>query len=145
MQLLRDFFLFVGRIGIGAILIAHGWQKLITNGIPATAENFRGTGVPIPQVAAWYATVVELAGGILLILGVLMPLVGIAVAIDMAGAIVFVHLEHGLFSPMGIELPLAIGVAALALGFSSGRLAVDHALFGRRGKHRATEEPTADV
>lgn len=144
MQALRDFFLIVGRIGIGIILIAHGWQKLITNGISATAEDFQSMGVPIPGVSAWYAAVVELAGGVLLILGVLMPLVGIAVAIDMAGAIVFVHLGNGLFTPMGFELPLAIGVATLALGFSSGRLAVDHVLFGRRGR-RASEPAEPNV
>jgi putative oxidoreductase len=144
MQVLRDIFLIIGRIGIGIILIAHGWQKLVSNGVPATARSFRDMGVPVPEVSAWYATIVELAGGIMLILGVLMPLVGIAVAINMAGAIVFVHLEHGLFSPMGFELPLAIGVAALALGFSSGRVAVDHVLFGRRGRHeRAKPEPGA--
>ncbi|MFC7340279.1 DoxX family protein [Saccharopolyspora griseoalba] len=142
MQVLRDFFLIIGRIGIGVILIAHGWQKLVTNGVPATARGFRGMGVPAPEVAAWYATVVELAGGVLLILGLLMPLVGIAVAVDMAGAIVFVHLEHGLFSPMGFELPLAIGVATLALGFSSGRAAVDHALFSRLGRRKHAETET---
>lgn len=144
MQALRDFFLFIGRVGIGIILIAHGWQKVITNGISATADDFQAMGVPLPGVSAWYAAIVELAGGVLLILGLLMPLVGLAVAVDMAGAIIFVHLEHGLFTPMGFELPLAIGVAALAMGFGSGRLAIDQALFGRLGR-RAPDAPEPNV
>ncbi|MEB3370810.1 DoxX family protein [Saccharopolyspora mangrovi] len=137
MNAIRSFFTIIGRIGVGVILIAHGWQKLMVWGIPTTAQNFGKMGVPLPHVSAWYATIVELAGGILLILGIALPLVGIAVAIDMAGAILFVHLQHGLFAPNGFELPLAIGAAVLAMSFNAGTWSIDHALFGRRKNRRA--------
>ena len=144
MTALRSLLTLLGRIGVGIILIAHGWQKLVTWGIPTTAENFGKMGIPFPQIAAWYAAVVELAGGILLILGIALPLVGLAVAINMAGAILFVHLPHGLFAPNGFELPLAVGAAALAMGFNAGNWSIDHGLFGRRkNRHRADDEPGA--
>ncbi|MER7011778.1 DoxX family protein [Saccharopolyspora sp. NPDC000359] len=132
MQAARDFFAFIGRLGIGIILIAHGWQKLVDYGMGAVAEGFAQQGIPLPQVAAWFTALVELVGGAFLILGILLPLVGVLIALVMAGAVYFVHLPYGLFSPEGFELPMAIGVAALALGFNGGRWSIDHGLFGRR-------------
>jgi putative oxidoreductase len=96
-------------------------------------------GVPLPTVSAYYATFVELVGGIALILGLALPLVGVLIALDMAGALVLVHLPNGLFAADGgYELVLAIGVGALVLaGAGSGRLGIDHYVFGRRSKSRA--------
>ncbi|MHA6799527.1 DoxX family protein [Bounagaea algeriensis] len=144
MRVLRDLFALIARIGIGVVLIAHGWQKFAEWGIAGTAQSFRGMGVPLPTVSAWFAALVELVGGVLLILGLLLPLVGIAVAVDMAGAALFVHAGQGLFVPDGIELVLVLGVAALALGFGGGRLSLDHGLFGRRST-RAAEQVRADA
>ncbi|MER7081171.1 putative oxidoreductase [Saccharopolyspora kobensis] len=132
MHVVRDFFAFIGRLGIGIILIAHGWQKLVDYGIGAVAGGFAEMNIPLPQLAAWFTALVELVGGAFFILGLLLPLVGILIAVVMAGAVFFVHLPHGLFSPEGFELPLAIGVAALALGFNGGRWSIDHGMFGRR-------------
>ncbi|MDA3643073.1 DoxX family protein [Saccharopolyspora indica] len=142
MHVVRDFFAFIGRLGIGIILIAHGWQKMVDYGIGAVADGFAQMNIPLPQVSAWFAALVELVGGALLILGFLLPLAGILIAINMAGAVLFVHLPHGLFSPEGFELPLAIGVAALALGFNGGRWSVDHGLFGRRSAPAESEPST---
>lgn len=57
----------------------------------------------------------------------------------MAGAVLLVYLPHGLLSPIGFVLSLAIGVAALALGFNGGNWSLDHGIFGRR---RTPAEPT---
>ncbi|GAB2736845.1 DoxX family protein [Salinifilum aidingensis] len=143
MHILRDLFALVARVGIGVVLIAHGWQKFVDWGIAGTAESFRGMGVPSPTAAAWFAAVVELVGGVLLVLGLLLPLVGVAVAVDMAGAALFVHAGQGLFVPDGVELVLVLGVATLALGFGGGRWSLDHGLFRRRGG-RADRHARAD-
>lgn len=137
----RDLALLVGRLGLGVILIAHGWQKLSDQGLAGTAAGFGQMGVPLPTVSAYYATFVELLGGIALILGLALPLVGLLVALDMAGAMVLVHLPNGLFaSNGGYELVLAIGVGALVLAAAgSGRLGIDHYLFGRRSTSRAED------
>lgn len=135
-QLARDLALLVARLGLGVILIAHGWQKLSDQGLAGTAAGFGQMGVPLPTVSAYYATFVELVGGVALILGLALPLVGLLVALDMAGALVLVHLPNGLFaSEGGFELVLAIGVGAVAIAAAgSGRLGLDHYLLRRRPK-----------
>ena len=141
MRALQDLFAFIGRLGLGIVLIAHGSQKVFTLGMPAVSAGFSQMSIPLPSVAAWFAAMVELVGGALLVLGLLLPLVGIAIAVDMAGALFLVHLPHGLFMPNGYELVLVIGTAALALGFNGGRWSLDHAAFGRRtGRHSTSTE-----
>ncbi|KAA5834358.1 DoxX family protein [Saccharopolyspora hirsuta] len=143
MHAVRDFFAFIGRLGIGIVLIAHGWQKLVDYGMGAVADSFAQMNIPLPQLSAWFTALVELVGGAFLILGLLLPLVGILIAVVMAGAVFFVHLPHGIFSPEGFELPLIIGVAALALGFNGGRWSIDHGLFGRRRSTPTEPEPSS--
>lgn len=137
-QLARDLALLVARLGVGVILIAHGWQKLSDQGLAGTAAGFGQMGVPLPTVSAYYATFVELVGGVALILGLALPLVGLLVALDMAGALVLVHLPNGLFaSEGGFELVLAIGAGAVAIAAAgSGRFGLDHYLL-RRSKSRS--------
>lgn len=130
---------FAARLAIGIVLMAHGLQKLLGAGVQGTAQGFGKIGIPLPTVAAWYATLVELVGGALFILGLALPVVGVLIALNMAGALYFVHLEHGLFAPQGYEYVLVLGLASLALGFHGGRWAIDHALFGRR-RQRASAE-----
>ena len=141
----RDLALLAGRISLGVILIAHGWQKLSDQGLAGTAAGFGEMGVPLPTVSAYYATFVELVGGIALILGLALPLVGLLVALDMAGAMVLVHLPNGLFAANGgYELVLAIGAGALILAAAgSGRLGIDHYVFSRRTKSREDQSVTA--
>ena len=64
MTLARDLAILVARIGIGAVFIAHGWQKLVTNGVDGTAAFFGSVGIPLPAAAAWFAALVEVGGGV---------------------------------------------------------------------------------
>ena len=125
----RDLALLLARVALGAVLIAHGWQKA-TNGFGATADGFGQMGIPLPEVAAGFAIGVELLGGALLVLGLLTPVVGLLVLANMAGAWWFAHRDAGLFvTEGGGELVLVIGVLGLALAaVGAGRLSVDHAL-----------------
>ena len=77
----QDITLLIGRIALGIVLVAHGWQKFFTFGISGVAANFDKMGVPLPTVGATFAGVVELVGGILLIVGLVVPLVGLLVAV----------------------------------------------------------------
>lgn len=140
---LRDIALLLARIGLGVIFIAHGWQKVSTNGLDATTEGFRGMNIPLPQASAYYASFVELVGGAALILGIFTSIVSILLLLDMIGAFVFVHGDKGVFvQEGGYELVLALGVAALLLAaFGAGRFAVDGVL-GRRTGGRATGRRT---
>lgn len=134
MDVLRDLFSFLARLIIGVVFIAHGLQKFLEYGVAGTARSFGKIGIPLPTVAAWYAALVEVVGGVAFIIGVALPLFGVLLALNMAGALYFVHLDGGLIGPGGAELVLILGLTSLALGFSGGRWSLDHAMFGRRRK-----------
>lgn len=128
----------LARCGVGTVFVAHGWQK-IQVGVTATGRNLDAMGAPFPTAAAVYSTFVELLGGAALILGLALPAAGLLLFLDMAGALIFVHAEHGLFLvdngqvQNGFELVLVLGLAALVFAAGAGgRLTLDHRLFGRR-------------
>ena len=131
----RDLALLLARVAVGLAFFAHGWQKLFTNGIDGTASFFNQSGVPMPTVAAWAAALLELVGGALLIVGLVVPAAALLLVFDMLGAYVFVHAGNGLFIDRGgFELVGALGAGCLILlAVGGGRYSVDHPLFGRRG------------
>jgi putative oxidoreductase len=130
----RDIAVLLTRVAVGLVFLAHGWQKLFTNGIDGTAAFFDQAGVPAASAAAWFAALVELAGGAALVVGLAVPVAGLLLLADMLGAFVFVHAGAGLFVEQGgSELVLTLGAAALVLAvLGAGRLSVDHLLAGRR-------------
>jgi putative oxidoreductase len=130
----RDAALLVARLLLGVVLIAHGWQKVVTNGLGATAEGFGRMGVPAAPVSAAYAGIVELVGGALLLIGAATAVVGVLVVLDMLGAALIVHVGNGVMvTDGGWELVGVIGAAALALAaVGAGRYSVDHGLAARR-------------
>ncbi|MFI6097301.1 DoxX family protein [Lentzea sp. NPDC051213] len=127
--MVKDVAALIGRIGIGIVFVAHGWQKFTEFGMAGVAGSFEKMGVPLPTISAWFAATVELGGGIALIAGVALPIVGLLLAVDMIGALVLVHLPNGLLGEGGSELVVALGAAALALGFNGGAYALDRVLF----------------
>jgi putative oxidoreductase len=130
---LRDVFLLLARVGLGAIFLAHGLQKFLTNGMGATADGFAAMGVPAPGLSAWFAALVETVGGAALILGALTPLFAVLVAVDMIGALVLVHLPNGIWvAENGYELVLGLAAGALAVAaVGAGRFSVDGVLGAR--------------
>lgn len=136
---LRDLGLLLARVILGIVLIAHGWQKLTTWGISGTAASFTKMGVPAAHLSAAFAAIVEFAGGIALILGILTPVVALLVVLDMFGAFLFVHSGHGVFiDGGGWELVGVIGAASLALLGGAGRFSLDHLLNRRHATAAAT-------
>lgn len=135
---LYDIVALFARLGAGLVFMAHGWQK-IEAGMTATGRSFDSLGVPLPTGAAVYAAFVELLGGAALILGLGLPVVGILLFVDMAGAFVFVHGGEGLFmvdqgrAANGYELVLVLGLLSLLFAAGAGgRLTLDRWLFGGR-------------
>lgn len=135
---IQDVTALIGRIALGVVFFAHGIDKW-NAGIDATAQMFESSGIPLSTVAAVFVTAVEVIGPILFIAGFATPLVGIGFAIVGIGAMFFVHLEAGLTGEGGYELVLVLALTGLALGFNSGRLALDHLLAGRRRSSREAE------
>ena len=119
-----DLALLILRVVLGIIMIYHGWPKLTDLG--GTIEGMAGMGIPAPAVAAIFATVAEVVGGLLMLLGAFTDIAGLMFAIDMLGAITFVHAKNG-FSVAngGIEWPLLLAATAIAIALTgSGRYVV---------------------
>ncbi len=129
---LRPFVALTSRVILGAIMLAHGWSKVIPRG---SLYNFAHmvAHLGLPYWLGYVAAFTEFFGGIALILGLLTPIAALGVAIEMAVAIVKVNLRRGLTGTQGYELPLSLfALALLILADGPGYLAVDRVLF--RGK-----------
>ena len=116
--------LLVLRLALGAVMIAHGYQKVF-GGMPQFMQMLQHMGIP-----AWmaYLTVAaEFGGGILLVAGFLTRLAALAIFIDMVVAIIKVHLHNGLFSKSGgFEFPMVCAAIAFSLIWSgAGPIAID--------------------
>jgi len=132
-----DLALLILRVVVGVVFMMHGWQKLFQYGIAGVTGSFEGMGVPLPGIAAPFVSVLEFAGGILLILGALTPLVAALLAINMLVAVLLVHLKAGFFLPNGYEFALTLMAASLALMLTgAGAYSVDGRL-GKRGPARS--------
>jgi uncharacterized membrane protein YphA (DoxX/SURF4 family) len=129
----RDVALMLGRVVLGVVLFAHGWQKLVIDGISETHKQFEAMGIPLAIASASFVTFVEFAGGALLIVGALTPVVVIGHLVVMVGAAVFVHVSHGVFAgDGGWEVVGVIGAAELVIAACGpGRLSVDRLVLSR--------------
>ena len=134
----RDVALLVARLVLGVVLVAHGWQKVVTNGMGGTVEAFAAMGVPLAPASAVFAAVVELVGGALLVVGAATALVSVLVVLNMLGAALSVHIGNGVFvADGGWELVGVITAAALTLAAAgAGRFSVDEAVAARRSPAR---------
>ncbi|WP_304453029.1 DoxX family protein [Nocardiopsis sp. YSL2] len=126
----------LARIVVGATFVAHGLDKAAD--LEGTAGFFGSVGIPFPEYSALLGTGVEIIGGALLILGLVLPAAGPVLAAQMAVAIATVHAGQPLVG--GYELPLVLGAAALALGFAGGRFALDRLLPWGRTRTRPDAE-----
>ncbi|HLU59636.1 MAG TPA: DoxX family protein [Pseudonocardia sp.] len=134
----RDWALLFTRVIIGVVMFAHGYQKMVINGIGRTTEGFENLSIPLAIVSASFVTVVEFVGSALLILGALTPLMCGLQLIIMTGAFVFVHGANGIFiANGGWELVGVIGAGLVALAaVGPGRYSIDHLVRGRQAQHR---------
>jgi putative oxidoreductase len=134
----KDIALLVARVLIGVVMFAHGFQKMLIDGIGNTTTGFEHMSIPLAIVSASFVTVVEFGGGILLIFGALTPLVAALMVVDMGGAALFVHLTHGVFVQNGgWELVGVIGAGVIALAAAGpGRYSIDHLITKRQDEHK---------
>ena len=127
-----DLGLLVVRIALGAILIAHGAQKVFSFGLAGVTGAMTQMGAPAPAIVAPLVMAAELLGGIAILLGFLTRIAAIGNIVVQLGAIVLVHLAGGFFLPKGYEFNLALVGMALALAIAgAGRWSVDEALSAR--------------
>lgn len=115
------------RVILGVIFLAHGLDKF-QSGISNIEGFFASIG--LPAFMASVVAVVEIAGGIALILGLATRIVSIILGIVLIVAIIQAKLSAGFLG--GYELDLALLAIAIHLALSGSRLlSVDSLLFKR--------------
>ena len=138
------------RAMVGYGFMAHGFAKLF-RGPDAFAGVLHALGVPAPGLMAWATTLVEILGGLSVLLGAFVWAATIPMAAVLVVAMFTVHLPYGFssiklvavtdagaqFGPPGYEVDVLYlaCLAALVLG-GSGPFSVD-GLIGRRSASRS--------
>jgi putative oxidoreductase len=120
------------RVMVGIVFLAHGSQKLFVYGMAGVQGAFAQMGIPLPSIAGPFVALLEFVGGIALMAGLLTKWFAILLAIDMAVAVLKVHLSSGFFLPRGFEFALTLLAACVTLALSGpGAAAVDRVI-GKR-------------
>lgn len=128
------------RLIVGYGFMQHGFAKL-SKGPEAFAIVLHAIGVPAPHLMAWLTILVEVFGGLAVLLGAFIPLASLPMAAVLLVAIFTVHLPYGFssiklmsvtagrahFGPPGYECNLLYlaCIAALAIG-GAGPMAIDN-------------------
>src|ERR1700745_2203175 len=134
----------------------HGFAKL-AKGPDAFANILQAIGVPGPHFMAWSTILVEILGGLAVMLGAFVTLASLTIASVLLLAMFTVHLPYGFssiklnavtaagaqFGPPGYEVNLLYlaCLAALVLG-GPGPLALDNLVRKRREVRSSQNKPT---
>jgi putative oxidoreductase len=90
--------LLVLRCGVGAVMLAHGINHIFRGGkIAGTGRWFESLGMKPGVLHAWFASIAEVAGGAMLVLGLVTPLAAAAVVGTMLVAWITNHRGNGFF------------------------------------------------
>jgi putative oxidoreductase len=120
------------RVVLGAIMAAHGAQKLFGwfggHGLAGTGSWLESIGFRPARLYAAVVGLAEFGGGALLAFGLLTPLGAAAVAGVMLVAIATVHWSNGFFNTSGgYEFNLLIAAVAIALAITGpGEISIDY-------------------
>ncbi|HSR76079.1 MAG TPA: DoxX family protein [Xanthobacteraceae bacterium] len=127
------------RLIVGFGFMQHGYAK-IARGPDDFINILHAIGVPVPFLLGWATILVELIGGLLILLGAFVPLAAIPMIVVLIVAIVSVHLPNGFssiklqsfdaagahFGPPGYETDLLYVAALIALCLGgAGPMSVD--------------------
>ena len=116
------------RLIVGFGFMAHGYAKL-TRGPEHFGQLLQQIGVPMPAATAWIVTLLELFGGLAILLGIFVAFVSIPLIVSMLVAMLTVQLRYGfssvntigltpsgpLFGPPGYEINLLYIASLVAL------------------------------
>lgn len=126
----QDTLTLIGRVLIASLFIPAGFNKLM--GFAGTVGYISSVGLPLPQVAAAIAIIVELGFGILLLVGYRVRLTGLVMAIFTIATAVFFHnywamvAEKVAMNQLNFYKNMAIAGGLFAFAaFGGGRFGID--------------------
>lgn len=119
------------------LILAYGFYEPAVNkwsDIASVAEWFGSMGIPLPTLNAYMAASTEMAGVVLLTLGLVTRYIAVPLMVVMVVAIVTVHLGNGFSAgDNGFEIPLYYFLMLFVLvTHGGGRVSVDHLLRRRK-------------
>ena len=116
----------LARVTVGWVFLWSGWGKL--GALPQVIENFRGWGIPAPDLLAPFVSAVEFGGGILLLLGLLTRIVAVPLAITMVVAIgsVLWGDVHSLFDLLALSEFAYLTIFVWLAVAGAGAISLDH-------------------
>jgi putative oxidoreductase len=82
------------RIILGVGFLAHGWAKW-SRGPAMFAELLKQAHVPLPLANAWLVTLLEIFGGLALLIGAFVAIVSVPLIFSMLGAMFTVNIKFG--------------------------------------------------
>src|SRR6266481_9802961 len=137
------------RMILGVGFMVHGWAKW-SRGPAAFAELLKQAHVPLPLANARLVTLLEIFGGLALLVGAFVTIVSVPLIFSMLGAMFTVNIKFGFsavntigltpegpkLGPPGYEINLLYiaGLVALILG-GAGPLSIDALRSRRRQRH----------
>jgi len=119
------------RIAVGLLFTCHGVASLF--GVLGGAQS-SGSALPVGQWPGWYAAVIQLVCGVLVVFGLVTVPAALLASGSMAYAYFVVHQQHNLFPILNHGEPAAMfSLAFLALAvIGAGPYSLDHLLARRR-------------
>jgi len=126
--------LLVLRVSLGLVFFTHGYPKLVHSG-----AGMQGFFVQhgLPGYFVYVSGVLEVFGGVLLVLGLFTRGAALLLAMEMGVAIWKVHSVGGIYAVHNYEFPLAVLAGSFALAtVGAGLVSLDHPLFEGGGNSR---------
>jgi putative oxidoreductase len=122
--------LLILRVTVGAVFLAHGINHIYGGGkIAGTARWFESLGMKPGILHAWMASLVEVAAGAALVLGLFTPIAAAGVVGVMLVAFITNHMKNGffIFRPgEGYEYVMTLTLVAVAIGtIGPGQWSID--------------------
>jgi putative oxidoreductase len=122
------------RAGTGVFFVSVSTGKFFDHA--QEAVDFDRYGVPAPEVAVFAVGVVELVGGLLLVVGLLTRPAALALALNLIGAIATAGRVEGGSFHLGVA-PTFLAITLLLAWLGSGRPGLDPLLERRLGARSA--------
>ena len=89
--------LIVFRIVVALLLVVHGVMRLSAGAVNGFGEFLNSKGFMIDPAIAWFLTIFEIVGGLVLAAGYLVKWISTIFIIEIAMGIILVHAKNGWF------------------------------------------------
>ena len=127
LEKLRPLALLLLRCGLALVFVFHGYPNLFGK-TAVFVSAFERLG--LPGYLVYMAGMIEVFGGLMLVLGLYTRLAAVLLLLDMAAAMWKYNFNEGIYAVREYELPLVLGLAGLAVATTgAGPFSLDHLIY----------------